>query len=150
MKKQSYLIPLLFFLFVACSGDDDSSKQEEPETQEEMEEELPITLSNLKGKWQIKKTCSFDAFGPITCNDVADENIYFYWFKEDCIFINDRFISEYSNGTYILEEETIYIEMNDNYDISPNIVRITASTLILSGTADDGGIVEHYKKINEL
>lgn len=149
MKTQFYLIPLLFFLFIACSSDD-SSSQQEPVTQEEMEEELPITLANLKGKWQIKKKCSFNALGPSVCNDVAGENIHFYWFKEDGIFINDRFISEYSNGTYILEEETIYIEMNDNYDISPNIVRITANTLILSGTADDGGIVEHYKKINEL
>jgi len=149
MKTQFYLIPLLFFLFVACSGDDDSSSQQEPETQEEMEEELPITLSNLKGKWQIKKTCSFDAFGPSTCNDVAEENIYFYWFKEDGVFATNRFISGCNDGTYVLGESIINIELDCN-SFPQDIDRITANTLILANVADDGGSVEHYTKINDL
>jgi len=143
MKTRFYLIPLLFFLFVACSGDDDSSKQE-------TQKELDITVANLEGTWLAKQalrneddSSELGSFEPI-----IEPNQFTYIFKND-LSASDTFIE--CNGHYELNEENKILQLFFSCieeDIIWKVNSITNNELILASRVPYGASLIKFTKIN--
>jgi len=145
MKTQFYLIPLLFFLFVACSGDDDSSKQE-------TQKELDVTVANLEGAWlaiEYSENSGFD-FEPYISIDEDEQ--YTYTFKSDSSFLNTSNLQ--CNGFFEINQESKKLILNFEEGCiaessSSTVLSLTSSIMILLRPAGDEAVkIKYNKQIN--
>lgn len=134
MKNKISILILTIFLSFGCSNQNDDIEKEESEIS-----------GSIIGKWVIFERCSFEAFSPTTCQEVDEENQYFYEFKEDNSFVSDRFIEGCNNGIYNLEEDSLYIELDCN-NFTIQVFNLTNLELHLQTLGDDGGSTLKYKR----
>jgi len=144
MKTRFYLIPLLLFLFVACSNDDDSIKQE-------TQKELDVTVANLEGTWlaiEYSENSGFD-FEPYILIDKDEQ--YTYTFKSDSSFLNTSNLQ--CNGFFEINQESKKLTLNfENGCIaessSSTVLSLTSSIIILLRPAGDEAVKIKYNKQN--
>jgi len=139
MKTRFYLIPLLFFLFVACSGDDDEQEQ------------LPVTIENLTGIWlavEFRESNGAE-FGPF--QTISQANQYTFSFKSDFSFINAS--QENCDGVFEISENQEQIIFNYDFDCSQevgtfSVQSFTENILVVNTSSIYEGFILKFIKQN--